>query len=40
MTTGVYTGLNFPFRASSCAITFQLDFTLAYVHSDFLNALY
>ena len=30
---------NFPSRASPCDITFQLDSTIAYVHSDFPNAL-
>ena len=39
MSTSVYTGLKFASRASPCAITFQLDCTVAEVHSDFPNAL-
>jgi len=31
---------NFPFRASPCAITVQLDSTIAQVHSDFPKVLY
>jgi hypothetical protein len=32
--------LHFPSHASLCAITVQLNSTIAWVHSDFLNALY
>ena len=31
---------HFPSPASPCAITIQLDYTVAYVHSDFPNAVY